>query len=68
MKTFAQNIKEIRQQLNLTQEQFANKLGYSYQLIGCWENGRSFPNLNTAKRIHEVFGVDYEDIFDYDLD
>ena len=67
MKTFGENIKEIRLQLNLTQEQFAEKIGYSYQLIGSWENNRSFPNLITLKKIHEIFGIDYDEMFDFDV-
>lgn len=65
MKSFAENIKEIRQQLKLSQQEFAEKLGYNYRIVGCWENGRSKPNIDTIKQIHELFNIDYEELFDY---
>ncbi|MBE6664668.1 MAG: helix-turn-helix transcriptional regulator [Ruminococcaceae bacterium] len=35
------NIKQLRQQKNLTQEQLAEKLGISYQAVSKWETGIS---------------------------
>lgn len=35
------NIKQLRQRMNLTQEQVANKLGVSYQAVSKWEVGVS---------------------------
>ena len=65
-KSFGENIKEIRLQLNLTQAELAKKLGYSERLVGGWENNRSFPTVFTLKKIHDIFGVDYEEIFDFE--
>ena len=65
-KSFGENIKEIRLQLNLTQAELAKKLRYSERLVGGWENNRSFPTLLTIKKIHDIFGVDYEEIFDFE--
>jgi len=39
----AQEIKELRIRLNLTQEQFAWKLGVTSQTISRWECGRFSP-------------------------
>ena len=68
MKTIAENIRTIRQQLGLTQKQFAAKLGYDSRIVSWWEHGRGKPDIDTVKLIHELFNVDYEEIFDYDLE
>lgn len=39
----AELVRETRQRLGLTQEQFALKLGVSYQSVNRWENGRTKP-------------------------
>ncbi len=36
------NIKQLRQQNNLTQDQIANKLGVSNQAVSKWEVGAVF--------------------------
>ena len=64
-KTVGEIIKDIRTELNLSQKQFADKLGYSYQLIGFWENGRCVPDIYTVQRMHLLFGIDYNEFFDF---
>lgn len=39
----AELVRETRQRLGLTQEEFAAKLGVSYQSVNRWENGRTKP-------------------------
>lgn len=36
-------ILELRKKNNLTQKEFANKLGVTYQAVSKWETGLSFP-------------------------
>lgn len=36
-------VRETRQHLGLTQEEFALQLGVSYQSVNRWENGRTKP-------------------------
>lgn len=66
MKTFAENLKTIREQLNLTQREFAEKLGFNFRSANNWEQGVCYPSLITIKKIHSIFNVDYEDLFDFD--
>lgn len=50
----AQLIRETRQCLNLSQVQFALKLGVSFQSVNRWENGRTKPlplALNQIKQL-----------------
>ncbi len=36
-------VKEIRKRLGLTQVQFAQELGVSFQSVNCWERGKTKP-------------------------
>lgn len=47
-------VRETRHDLGLTQEEFALKLGVSYQSVNRWENGRTKPlpiAVNLIKQI-----------------
>ena len=40
---FSENLKKIRKENNLSQEQLADELGVSRQAISKWESGTSYP-------------------------
>lgn len=42
--TFAESVKNVRVQLNLTQEELAHKLGVSFATVNRWENGSYNPS------------------------
>lgn len=44
-------IKKIRKDNNLTQAEFANKYGVSYQAVSKWENGKNIPDIELLKKI-----------------
>ena len=44
-------IREIRQRLELTQEQFAHYLGVTYLTVNRWENGHTKPSPIAMKLI-----------------
>jgi len=44
-------IKELRQRLELTQEQFAQHVGVTYSTVNHWENGKRMPQPYLAKRL-----------------
>jgi putative transcriptional regulator len=44
-------IKEIRVQLDLSQEDLARELGVSYATINRWENGRFLPSRLAAMQL-----------------
>ena len=48
---FGNNIKKLREEKNLTQQQLADKLYVSRQTICRWENGSRCPDLITAKKL-----------------
>ena len=38
-------IKKLRIDNNLTQAEFADKLGVTYQAVSKWENGKNVPDI-----------------------
>lgn len=50
----AELVRETRQRLGLTQEEFAAKLGVSYQSVNRWENGRTKPLPIALKLIEKM--------------
>ena len=49
-------IKELRQRLDLTQEQFAQRVGVTYSTVNHWENGKRVPLPFLVKRLLEMKG------------
>ncbi|MEE3473450.1 MAG: helix-turn-helix transcriptional regulator [Butyrivibrio hungatei] len=57
------NIKELRKNRKLRQEDLAEKLGVTRQTIIAIENNKYDPTLELAMKISEFFGVSVNDIF-----
>jgi putative transcriptional regulator len=57
------NIKELRKDRKLRQEDLAEKLGVTRQTIIAIENDKYDPTLELAMKISEFFGVSVNDIF-----
>jgi putative transcriptional regulator len=53
-KSFPAYIKEIRKQLELSQEDLAHALGVSFATVNRWENGKTAPS-RLAQRQFERF-------------
>jgi transcriptional regulator with XRE-family HTH domain len=47
-------IRELRQRLHLTQEQFAQKVGVTYSTVNHWENGKRVPQPFLVRRLLEL--------------
>lgn len=62
------NIKQLRQRMNLTQEQVANKLGVSYQAVSKWEVGANTPDIALLPDIANLFGVSIDSLFSDNID
>ena len=58
------SIKEIRKKYNLTQAEFAEKYGVTYQAVSKWENGKNIPDISLLKQISNDFNINFEDILD----
>ena len=54
---FKDRLVKLRKELGLTQEDFAQKIGYTRTAISAWEIGRNEPSNADTVRIAEFFGV-----------
>lgn len=58
---FAERLKNLREEKNVTREQLANALNVSIRLISYWENGKRECNFEMLVSIAEYFdcSIDY---------
>lgn len=61
---FAENIKLLRIEQRLTQEELAQKIGVSRSTVSAWENGNTEADFKTLARLRDLFGVTYEELLD----
>lgn len=57
------NLKVIREDSRMTQQELADKIGVRRETILHLENNRYNPSLEMALKIARVFGMSVEDIF-----
>lgn len=57
-----EKIKDIRKQNKLSQEQFAELFHVTRQTVSNWENGKSYPDLDTVAKISAEFDVQADDL------
>lgn len=50
---FSEKIRFVREELGLTQEELAKKLGVAFATINRWEQGSTTPHANTEKKLYE---------------
>lgn len=62
------NIKELRRNKKLRQEDLAEKLGVTRQTVIAIENDKYDPTLELAMKISEFFEVSVNDIFHLNCD
>ena len=48
-------LKEYREKVFLTQEEFARKLGISYVTLNRWENGKFEPTMKMKRKLNKLF-------------
>jgi transcriptional regulator with XRE-family HTH domain len=65
---FGKNLRCLRKEHSLSQEDIANRLGYkSYTTIQKWESDVTTPDMKTVNQLAEMFGVSMEDLANTDL-
>lgn len=67
MTIISKNIKYLRKQKGLTQEQFASKIGIKRSLLGAYEEGRADPRLNNLLNIAKEFDVSVDVLISKDV-
>jgi len=65
MSTLKTNLKEYRENKNMTQGQLAELVGVRRETIVHLENGKYNPSLKLAMDISRVFKVTVEDLFEF---
>ncbi|MBU5257568.1 helix-turn-helix transcriptional regulator [Tissierella praeacuta] len=65
MSTLKTNLKEYRENKNMTQGQLAELVGVRRETIVHLENGKYNPSLKLAMDISKVFKVTIEDLFEF---
>lgn len=63
-----ENIKKLRKQKGLTQEQLAEKLNITRQSVAKWEKGESIPDIYSIMGLSEIFNITIDEIVRYLLD
>lgn len=53
-----QKIKELRQQKGWSQEELGQKIQYTKSNVSKWENETTSPDIETLKKLADLFGVD----------
>ena len=67
MSLVSDNIKFLRKNNHLTQEQLAEKIGIKRSLLGAYEEGRADPRLNNLLKISEIFKVSVDTLISEDV-
>lgn len=55
--TIGENIRNLRRQNDITQEEFATIFGVSYQSVSRWENDTCYPDVELLPDIADYFGI-----------
>ncbi|EJN94776.1 helix-turn-helix domain-containing protein [Streptococcus ratti] len=57
MLQFSNQLKKLRTECELSQEELANQLFISRQAISKWENGEAAPDMNNLIKLADIFEV-----------
>lgn len=64
---FSENLKRIRKDNNLSQEQLADELGVSRQAISKWESAVAYPEMDKIIALCEKFNLNIDDLLHKDI-
>ncbi len=64
---FSENLKKIRKEHNLSQEQLADELGVSRQAISKWESSSAYPEMDKIIALCDKFNLNIDDLLHKDI-
>ena len=64
---FGDNLKLIRKNKKMSQEQLAEKMNVSRQSVSKWENGESYPEMNNILELCKIFNCKINDLVHTDM-
>ena len=56
------NLKRIRKENNLSQEQLADKLGVSRQSVSKWESSAAYPEMDKVLQLCKMFNLNIDEL------
>lgn len=62
MSDISKNIKRLRREKGLTQDELAEKLHVTRQAVSNWENDKNHPDIELLMGMAELFGVDIKEL------
>ena len=66
--SIAENIRRIRTQHDMTQEEFGKVAAVSAMAVSQWENGRAVPRMGAVQRIADYFNISKGEVIDEGTD
>ena len=64
---FGEKMKNLRKKRDLTQEQFAEYLGVSFQAVSKWETNAAYPDISLFPIIANFYGVTTDELLGVDI-
>lgn len=61
--TIGKNIRKLRDERNITQQQLADSIGVSFQAVSKWECGITVPDVMILPEIANFFGITIDELF-----
>ena len=61
------NLKKIRKDNNLSQEDLAEKLGVSRQSVSKWESGVAYPEMDKVLELCKLFNLNIDELLNQDI-
>lgn len=68
MSYLASNLRFLRKQKNITQNDLADQLDVQRTMISAYEDGRSEPKLATLQKLADILEVGVEELLDHDIE
>lgn len=62
------NIKYLRKNAGMSQDELAEKIGVSRQSVAKWENGESLPDIMKCREIAELFDTSIDNLIYFSFD
>ena len=59
-------IRELREEVGLTQQQLADKLHFNVSTVTKWENGKKIPSYQSLKLLAKFFDVSADYLLEMD--
>ena len=64
---FSENLKKIRKDNNVSQEQLADEIGVSRQAISKWESSVAYPEMDKIITLCDRFNLNIDDLLHKDI-